>query len=252
MAKKIKALLIGESWVVHVTETKGFDVFTADRYEVGTEFIEAALTTDDIEFIHMPCHRIEYDFPQTVEELLKYDVIIISDCGANTFLLPAVTFVQCNPSVNKLMLLQQYVQAGGGLCMAGGYLSFMGIEGKGRYNDTPIEEILPVNFLKHDDRREHPEGLCVTIDPSVNEIFSGVGEKIEGILGYNKAIPKQEAKVLATFDNGDPYIVLGTFGKGRSIAYTTDCAPHWSSPALCRSENYRILWQNMVRWLANS
>lgn len=251
MANKIKALLIGESWVIHVTETKGYDVFTSDRYDVGTQFIQAALNTDDIEFVHMPCHRVEFDFPQTVEGLLEYDAIIISDCGANTFLLPAVTYVECKPSVNKLELLKQYVAAGGGLCMVGGYLSFMGIEGKGRYNDTPIEEALPVEFLKYDDRREHPEGLCVAIDSEKHEIFRGMTEQISGILGYNKALPKADAKVVATFPTGDPYIVLGTFGKGRSIAYTTDCAPHWASPAFCESDNYKTLWQNMVRWLAN-
>ena len=34
-----KVLLVGESWHVHVTEAKGFDVFTYDYYEEATEYI---------------------------------------------------------------------------------------------------------------------------------------------------------------------------------------------------------------------
>ena len=252
MDKKIRVLLIGESWMVHTIETKGFDVFTADHYDTGIQFIQPVLTTDEIEFNHLPCHLVSTDFPKTLEGLLDYDVILISDIGANTFLLPVETFLQCKTSVNKLALLRDYVRAGGGLCMIGGYLSFMGLEGKGRYHGTPVEEVLPVNFLPYDDRQEHPEGLQLDLDVNAHEIFKGMDGKIEGILGYNKAIAKDGCTVAAAFDNGDPYIVLGEFGKGRSIAYTTDCAPHWSSFAFCESENYRILWQNMVKWLANS
>ena len=250
MNKKIKVLLIGESWMVHTIEAKGFDVFTADHYATGIEFIEPVLTTDEIEFVHMPCHLVATTFPKTVEGLLEYDVILISDIGANTFLLSVETFLQCQRSVNKLELLKEYVKAGGGLCMIGGYLTFMGIEGKGKYSGTPIEEVLPINFLTHDDRQEHPEGIDLIIDVDSHEIFRGTDGKISGILGYNKAIPKESCNVVAAFENGDPYIVLGEFGKGRSIAYTTDCAPHWSSFDFCSSDTYRILWQNMVKWLA--
>ena len=250
MNKKINVLLIGESWMVHTIETKGFDVFTADHYDTGIQYIQPTLTTDEITFTHMPCHTVSTDFPQTVEGLLQYDVILISDIGANTFLLPVETFLQGKPSVNKLTLLRDYVRAGGGLCMIGGYLSFMGIEGKGRYNGTPIEEVLPINFLTYDDRQEHPEGITVSIDPASHEIFRGTDGVFSGILGYNKAVAKPDCNVIAAFENGDPYIALGQFGKGRSIASTTDCAPHWSSPDFCQSENYRTLWQNMVKWLA--
>lgn len=247
----INVLLIGESWVVHTTETKGFDVFTADHYETGIEFIEPVLTTDDISFSHMPCHRIEFDFPKTAEELKKFDVLIISDVGSNTFLLPVETFLQCKTSVNKLEVIKEYVKQGGGLCMAGGYLSFSGIEGKGHYHETALEDAMPVEFLPYDDRREHPEGLTVSIDPDSHPIFSGMPKEISGILGYNKAIPREDSQTVASFANGDPFIVVREYGKGRTIAYTTDCAPHWSSPEFCQSEAYRILWQNMVRWMAN-
>lgn len=248
-AGTIHTLLIGESWMVHTVEAKGFDTFTFDSYGVGTEYIEPVLSAEGFSFTHMPSHRVTLDFPKTVEALHAYDVIIISDVGANTFLLPAETFSQCERSVNKLKLLKDYVLSGGGLLMAGGYLSFMGIEGKGKYHDSVLEEVLPVNFLSHDDRMEHPEGIDVSIDPDAHPIFEGVGNVLPGILGYNKALAKPGCPVIATIEN-DPLIVLGEYGKGRSIAYATDVAPHWSSPEFCQSAAYAALWRNMVRYLS--
>lgn len=249
MGKKIKTLLIGESWMVHTVETKGFDEFSVDYYEEGIRYIKPVLSEGDFTFDHMPCHRVSCDFPDSADGLKKYDAIIISDVGANTFLLPVETFLQCKKTPNKLQILKDYVLDGGGLCMAGGYMSFMGIEGKGKYHDSILEQVLPVNFQCCDDRMEHPEGLEVSIDPDSHPIFHGLPEKLEGILGYNKASAKPGAQVLASIE-GDPFLAVGTFGKGRSIAYATDIAPHWASPEFCESAAYAVLWRNMVRWLA--
>lgn len=251
MPDKIKTLLIGESWFVQTTETKGADTFSYSYYDTGVKYLKAALSGEDFEFCHLPSHMVESDFPSTVEELLEYRAIIISDVGANTFLLPVETFLHCKPTPNKLQMLAEYVRHGGGLCMAGGYMSYMGIEGKGRWNDTPVEEVLPITFFPHDDRAEHPESLSVEIDTGRHEIFNGMPPLLNGILGYNRAVAKPCAEVAATIE-GDPFIALGSFGKGRSIAFATDCAPHWCSIELCESPAYTQLWQNMVRWLARA
>ena len=172
----------------------------------------------NFEFVHLPCHLVEGKFPKTLEELQDFDAVIISDIGANTFLLPVETFLQCNKTPNKLKMLQDYVLAGGGLMMIGGYLSFSGIEGKGKYHDSYVEKVLPVDFLPYDDRMEHPEGIEVRLDTDAHEILKGVPEKICGLLGYNKAIAKKDALVLAEFE-GDPILAVSEFGKGRSIAF---------------------------------
>ncbi len=251
MGKTIKTLLIGESWMVHTVETKGFDTFSADSYGEGIEFIQPVLSREGFSFTHMPCHRVTLDFPKDAEGLRQYDVIIISDIGANTFLLPVETFFQCKPTPNKLQMLKDYVLGGGGLLMAGGYMSFMGIEGKGKYHDSILETVLPVDFLCHDDRVEHPEGLNIPVDCASHPIFEGVGDCLNGILGYNKAIPKPGCQVIAQVE-GNPFLTLGEFGQGRSIAYATDVAPHWSSSDFCQSPAYAAIWQNMVRWLAKA
>lgn len=250
MEKKIKVLFIGESWMVHMVETKGFDTFSADSYGLGTQYVKAALSGGEIEFHHLPCHLVDTEFPKSMEKLKEYQAVFISDIGANTFLLPVETFLQSKKTPNKLKMLRDYVLDGGGLCMVGGYLSFMGIEGKGKYHNTPVEEVLPVNFLTFDDRMEHPEGIAVEVDTKSHEIFEGVPSVIDGILGYNQALPKKDCRVLAQYE-GDPIITIGEFGKGRSIAFATDCAPHWCSVEFCESQGYKRLFQNMVKWMAN-
>lgn len=249
MKEKRKILLIGESWMIHTMEVKGFDMFSFDRYETGIRYIKAALSSDETEFYHMPCHMVDAEFPDSVEGLQKYDVIMLSDVGANTFLLGVETFLQGKRTKNKLELLKEYVLSGGGLCMVGGYLTFMGIEGKGKYHNTPIEEVLPVRFLTYDDREEHPEGVTAkkTAD---HPIMKNLPDQIHGFLGYNRAAAKEEATVLLQYEK-DPILSIAEYGKGRSAAFASDCAPHWSPEEFCGSETYRILWNNIVTWLAN-
>ena len=170
--------------------------------------------------------------------------------AANTFLLPTKTFIQGNPSVNKLALVRDYVAEGGSFCMIGGYLTFMGFEGKGRYKRTPIEEIMPVEFYESDDRAEHPEGFSPTIVAPDHPVFEGIDEKIPDMLGYNRTILKADSTLLAEHD-GDPIIATATYGKGRTMAYTCDCAPHWAPLTLCNWKYYGKLWQNIAHWLAN-
>jgi len=248
--KKIKILFVGESWMIHTMETKGFDVFTFDRYEVGTQWIKPALSTPDIEFHHLPCHLVDSEFPKTLDELRQYDVVMFSDVGANTFNLPMSTFLQLQTTPNKLDMVRDFVQGGGGFAMIGGYLTFQGIQARGAYKNTAIETLLPVELLCHDDRAEQPQGIHPTPMLPDHAILRGIPDgEWPLLLGYNKTIPKPQADVVAALGD-DPMIVVMDYGKGRVCAYTTDCAPHWASPAFCQWEGYAILWRNLARWLA--
>ena len=131
--------------------------------------------------------------------------------------------------------------------MIGGYMTFMGIEGKGRYHGTVIEEILPVTMMQTDDRREHPEGITVTAcqDP----LTEGLPSPWPYLLGYNKLTAKDGARVLAQFE-GDPILTLGTYGNGRTFAWASDCAPHWMPAAFCESELNKELWRRVLTWAA--
>src|SRR6516162_2098769 len=100
-----RVLMAGESWTTHSTHVKGFDSFTTSSYnEGGTELI-AALDAGGVEVTYQPSHVAADHFPSTREALADYDVVILSDIGANTLLLPQRTFVRSEATANRLQLL---------------------------------------------------------------------------------------------------------------------------------------------------
>ena len=182
-----------------------------------------------------------------MEELKQYDLVILSDIGANTLLLPGATFNRSEKMPNRSNLIRDYVNDGGALLMVGGYLTFSGVDAKGKWHDTAVQEVLPVEVLTVDDRMEHCEGVKpVTVGE--HEALKGIPTDWPEVLGYNKVIAKPEAEVPVTVE-GDPFIAFASYGKGRSGVVTTDCAPHWAPPEFCEWEYYNKLWQNIADWL---
>lgn len=90
MSKKV--LLAGESWMSYTTHVKGFDAFYTSTYETGEKWLKAALEAGGYEVTFLPNHLANEEFPFTMEELKQYDLVILSDIGANTLLLPGATF----------------------------------------------------------------------------------------------------------------------------------------------------------------
>lgn len=85
-------------------------------------------------------------------------MVILSDIGSNTLLMPNDVFLQGKSFPNRLRVLRDWVREGGSLMMVGGYLSFQGIEAKANYKNSPLAESLPVLMEDGDDREETPEG----------------------------------------------------------------------------------------------
>ena len=101
MANPIKVLLAGESWMTHSIHVKGFDSFEMSSYhEGGTELI-AALRGSGVDVTYQPSHIAADQFPFRREELDAFDVVILSDIGTNTFLLPDRTAVRSEPTPNR-------------------------------------------------------------------------------------------------------------------------------------------------------
>jgi len=196
---------------------------------------------------HQPSHEAAKSFPLELSKLQTYDVIILSDIGANTLLLPPEVFLEGKRVPNRLELIKAYVSEGGGLVMAGGYLSFQGIYGSARYHRTPIEEVLPVSLLPVDDRMERPEGVIPRVVNQEHPITKGTGSEWPYLLGFNEVTPKEDAEVLATVGQY-PLLVTGTFGKGRSVAWTSDVGPHWCPKEFVDWSGYALLWQQIVTW----
>jgi uncharacterized membrane protein len=246
---EIKVLLVGESWVSSSTHLKGFDFFVSTHYATGGDFLIGALSSGGIEVVHQPSHEAARAFPFELSRLEEYDVIILSDIGANTLLLPPEVFLEGKRVPNRLELIKEYVGNGGGLIMAGGYLSFQGIYGSARYHRTPIEDVLPVTLLAVDDRVEKPEGVNPKVKKAEHTILQGVVGDWPYLLGFNEVIPKEEGEVLVAVGE-NPLLVTGSFGKGRSVAWTSDVGPHWCPKEFVEWPGYTRLWRQIVTWAA--
>ena len=242
-----KVLLAGETWFKHTLHVKGFDHFTESSYGEGAGWLKNALKEGGYEVNHVANHKVVSDFPYTLEELQQYDVIILSDIGSNTLLLPESTFQQSKMNPNRCELIKEYVLAGGSFLMIGGYMAFSGIDAKSRYGETAIKDILPVICLDKDDRVERPEGITPVVVKD-HEVLEGVDKNWPHFLGYNKTILKDDATLVATIGD-DPFIVLGQYGKGKSAAFTSDCAPHWGPKEFVEWKDYNRFWINLMDWL---
>ncbi|MBG0786513.1 MAG: cytoplasmic protein [Anaerolineaceae bacterium] len=247
----MKVIMAGESWIVAETHMKGFDTAVLNRYEdfFADRFFEVLKDTG-VELDYYPNHIAQSKFPQKAEELTQYDAVIISDCGSNTLLLdPEMQFKGVRKG-NRLLAIQDYVKAGGGLLMCGGYLSFAGLENKARYAMTPIADVLPVDMLNWDDRMEHPEGVTPVVTKADHPVLKGIDNSAwPEFLGYNKIMAKDEADEIATID-GDTFMAAWDYGQGRAFAFASDLAPHWGTKEFLDWEGYEILFTNILKWLA--
>ncbi len=250
--KKYKVLLAGESWVSTATHIKGFDQFPTVTYHTGADELLAALKDSAFDVEFMPAHLAQKEFPQTFEALSAYDAVVLSDIGANTLLLHPDTWIHSKRTPNRLKALKTYVENGGALLMFGGYYSFQGINGGARFKGTPVEEVLPVTCLPVDDRVEVPEGFDPVITgASDHPILKGLGGEWPYLLGFNEVKVKDGAEVLATVSTeygSLPLLVTGTYGKGRTLAWTSDVGPHWLPPQFIAWDGYKTLFEQMLLW----
>jgi uncharacterized membrane protein len=242
-------LLAGESWVTTSIHTKGFDSFTTVSYHEGAGALLAALRAGGHDVSFMPNHVAATDFPSTEAALAAFGVVILSDIGSNTLLLPPATFAGGQAAPNRLGLLRDWVADGGGLAMVGGYLSFQGFEAKANYRCTPLADALPVLMEAGDDRCELPESPEPLVVDAGHPLTRGLDERWPAVLGYQRLVPKRGAST-PVLVNGDPLVVTGEHGAGRTLAYATDIGPHWAPEAFVAWPGFGAFWRRAVSWLA--
>ena len=248
-----KVLLLGESWVSAATHYKGFDQFSSVTFHTGADDFVAALKGGPFEVTWLVAHQAVTGLPFTAEALAAYDAIILSDIGSNSLLLHPDVWLHGKPVPNRLKLIREWTRAGGGLVMMGGYLTFQGIDGRGRWFRTPVEEALPVTLLPYDDRLEIPEGFRADVVGSADHpILKGLEGEWPLLLGANEVKPREGAEVLARLpasEGGHPLLVAGAFGEGRSVAWTSDVGPHWLPNSFVSWPGYARLWSNLLSWV---
>ncbi len=243
-----RVLLAGESWITHATHYKGFDSFESVTFHTGADDFIAAVGRQGIEVEQMYAHDVPDRFPRTMDALSAYDVVILSDIGANSFYLAQATWLQGQSQPNRLRLLGEWVRGGGGLLMAGGYMSFQGFQGRANFARSPLAEVLPVAMSDYDDRVESPEGARPSLIRPDHPIGAAWRGSPPAILGYNRVTAKPEATVVATVGD-DVLIAVAEVGAGRSAVWTTDIGPHWCPAELLQWEGFEQLMAALIRWL---
>ena len=188
----------------------------------GAGYLGGVMTLAGIGFDYV---KMEMHFP---ERLLQkdYGLIILSDYPSGNF--PA-------GALDKIALK---VEQGTSLLMIGGWESFHGLIGN--YHTSTLAPVLPVECLKEDDRLNWCQGLVPEV-VSQHPILKGLPwDQPPLVCGCNRVKEKKEATVvlglrrlridkgrLALDPESLPFLVTGTYGKGRTGAVTTDFAPHW-------------------------
>lgn len=248
-----KLLFAGESATIATTHIKGMDAFTHYRYNEASEYLLPKLREQGIEIDYLPCHDVMRKFPLSVEELREYDCVAISDLGSNSLLFHPDVLMRSQARPNRLEILKEYVRQGGGFLMIGGYMSFAGVENKACFHDTPIEEMMPVEILDHDDRVELVQGF-VANKAAVHPILDGIDEPFPPMLFYNRVVAKEGATIV--LDNAadgkiDPVLAVWEYGKGRSAAFTPDCAPHGATPEFLNWKYYGKFFANVLNWISS-
>lgn len=249
-----RILLVGETWTSTATHVKGWDQFPSITHHNGAADFIARVGAADWSFHQLSCEAAANSFPDTAKALAEYDIIILSDIGANSLLLPPETWLHSRRSPNRLKALRAYVERGGALVMVGGYLSFQGINGAARYHRTPVEDVLPVAIRPVDDRLELPEGIVPEVASGMEQhpVLKGLNGSLPFILGMNEVHAKPDGEVLLHLplsEGGHPLLVVGTHGKGRTAAWMTDIGPHWMPPEFLFWDGLAPLWHGLFSWL---
>jgi uncharacterized membrane protein len=243
-----RVLLAGESWISQATHYKGFDSFSSTTFHTGADAFIAAAASEGIEVEQMYAHDVPQKFPRSQEELSSYDVVILSDIGYNSFVLPPETWLAGKKMPNPLAELANWTRNGGGLMMAGGYMSFQGFQARANFVRSPIAPVLPVQMLEGDDRAEVPEGGTCRVTDAEHPIGQAWSGQAPELLGYNVVTPRPGCDVIATI-NDDVLIATCEPGQGRSLVWTSDIGPHWCPEEFLAWDGFAPLVGAMLRWL---
>ena len=84
---------------------------------------------------------------------------------------------------------------------------------------------------------------------SDHEIIKNIEGHWPAILGYQRLTAKPDAQVLLDVE-GDPLLVIGSYGKGRVAAFASDMGPHWIPIEFLEWDGFPTLWQQLINWLS--
>ena len=180
-----------------------------DSLNGAGKYLAAALKWSRLSFDYVPNRQ---PIPPALIKR-RYSAVLLSDYGAKNWSDPGAQW------------LKRTLSQGTGLVMVGGWASFTGLVGG--YARSPIGELLPVRCLPRDDRVNRPAVLLgdrlIAVVNGYHRCRVRAGSRVR--LNFRDLILKRMGVVLG---RKSPALVTGSYGQGRTLAFLTDCAPHWA------------------------
>ena len=201
-------------------------------------------------------------FPSTLEELFEYQGLVVGNVESSFF------------SYQQMEMIRDFVsRRGGGFLMLGGDHSF----GSGLYQNTPIEDILPVSlgtaqpgatlpaetgygqgqipFRLTNHGMRHP-ALQLAAEEKTNR---SAWSELPKLTDWNRVdSTKPGATVLARLEIPNrsssaareaPLLVFQRYGKGHSLAFLTASSWRWQMLKDHRDRSHETFWRQVLRWL---
>ena len=221
---------------------RGFENEDEEQAEQYDEPVLIRLGTKDAE-------ELRNGFPKSAEELFQYHAVILDDVEANYF------------DETQKSLIQEFVSArGGGLLMLGGQESFS----QGKYDRTPIGELLPV-YLNRSTKTYENENMKLSLTRDgwlqpwvrIKSTEDAENERLQAMPRFRTLNPVQSIKpgasIMASVENTQgqrfPALVVQRFGKGRVGALLIGDLWRWHLNADTSNDDLLKSWRQTVRWL---
>lgn len=190
-------------------------------------------------------------FPKGAEELYQYHAIIVDDLESEFF------------TPDQMTLLHKFVsERGGGFLMLGGMESFA----EGKYQRTPVADMLPVYLDQAEESRVAPESLKFSLSREgwlqpwarLRNNESEEKARMENMPGFQilnrvRGV-KPGASTVGMVSDGrsqQPALVVQRFGNGRTAALTVGDFWRWGLKEENTQRDLGRAWRQLVRWLVS-
>ena len=200
--------------------------------------------------------QLEKGFPLTQEELFGYQGFVLGSIEANFF------------SFEQLRMIEQFVaKRGGGFLALGGSRSF----DAGKYAPTPIGDLLPLTLDDRVDAPEVPETgtwkaaltqrgykhaithLADNRDQSSKEWEGLPAISLPEVLSGVKPGATVLMEARNTKDKRSvPLLVEQRYGRGRSLALTTNDTWRWRMLMDSKNTSHENFWRQMLRYVVST
>lgn len=195
--------------------------------------------------------ELQQGFPATVDELFKFQGIIIGGVEANYF------------TPTQMELIKQFVdRRGGGLLWLGG----RGGLADGGWAKSAVTDLLPVDLPNRKDTFHRDPAnveltaagrdslICRLDDDSARNAERW--KKLPYLQNFQEiGTPKAGAVVLAellpTSRGRHPLLVTQNYGRGRTAVFASAGSWRWQMSQPLEDKTHEMFWQQMLRWLVS-